>query len=180
MPYYSDGYAQVGYVEGSGLSVIEKTQELSFVVNKSNVGINSVENFILKLVGTKSKLFVSINRYGIYLHDVKNSNIETIEVSSSAEVDYNVIKNTLENDSIFLSNLKNSIKDDLKQQIVSELLNNTQFKQEIVSSIDIKILTQTGQEIPLNLVWDANTSSYTIDYDTSNLDGTNYTINITV
>jgi len=69
-------------------------------------------------------------------------------------------------------------------EIGAGLLADTNFVNQITSvivpKIQLKLIASTGAEITSGLTYDTAKDSYVLDYDTSLLDGTNYTIEMKV
>lgn len=192
--YIADGYVANGYVKG-GLDVSEATKEpLNFVVINETVSQAEIITFIKEkypntydksiTVVFTDKILVAQMIKGVFDISPLSGQLSTQDIQNIiSQVPDNLLK-----DSSFISSLVSqitsdagflsAITSDVQSAITSDASIMTAIAQSVMKMIQIQIIAKNGTLITTGLTYDKTTNSYVLNYDTSKLDGTGYTINM--
>ena len=194
----------------SGGAMPPKKEKINFIVNTTKRSYDDVFDMIASLDTQESEeKFLVFGEKATYLATKYVDSPPVLEeISNKTEINYDEIAKIVSSNETLLSNVASAAKDrltsddnfknnistqaknnliaddDFKTSVASSvaqaILADTEFKKSVVSSMSMNIVTQTGEEIPIEFTWDETKNAFTMNYDTSNLDGTNYTIELTV
>jgi len=156
---YEDDNLVYGFVNDDGIAefITEYKQEIPLAQLSSNGIEYNSNNF-------KDTTYITLKNIAGYLQEEDLKNIYDAIDTKMKDVD-NTIKN-----------LTNSA------LTKDELLNDDNFINSILSkfmdAIKIQLVAKNGDIISNNLIYDENKQAFVLDYDTSLLDGTDYTIEL--
>ena len=115
-----------------------------------------------------------VSKNGI-VESTKAFKVESIAGGISEEI-VNLISKEIETTNVTLEEVQNSIP--TANTIASEIVNTPELMQSIAGAIAISLVASNGDEITSNMIFDTENNKYVLDYDTSLLDGTDYTIEL--
>lgn len=164
MQYVDTDYIESGHFESIEIAGFEN-RRIGFVVDKRGLSEFEIIELLKQSRGEAYADEVNI----IFGSDVKIAHRVdgAFRVSSIAGVVSDTIEqriSTLENASVDVDSIKAS------------LLSSSDFLNAIASRFTVNIVVPSGATITPTLVFDEAKNAYVLDYDTSMLDGTDYTI----
>lgn len=186
MSYVESGYVEEGYFEGDvsldADSVLAK--KVNFVVDKKNTSDTSIKALLLSKVGENYEDDVNI----IFGKSLKLATKEgglfkvTEIVGGISQEQLDAIDAKIPTAQSILSAITPSLP--TAQSIKSLLLSDEGFMSSIaqmtLENMSVSLVAQNGTEIASSLIYDEEKNAYVLDYDTSLLDGTEYTIELTL
>jgi len=175
--YVKSGYVESGYVEGDIDLSSSTKKKINFVVDNQNLGESDLKSLLLSSFGEEyendvnvvfgSSLVVVEKRDGVTVMkevagQMKQEDIDTIdEKIDSVNERVTVVDEKIDNLSISL------LQDFDFINSISKL---------VLENINVSLIAKNGDEIATGLIFDNTKNAYVLDYDTSLLDGTDYTI----
>lgn len=186
MPYVESGYVENGYVEGDEIldtQISSTSKKINFVID--NVGLDDagINALLLEKVGDGYAEQVNII-FGSSLRVAQTEKglfgIKSI-VGGISQGELDAINGSFEEVRASVEEVRNAFDvEEFKSSILSDTTFMDSLKQNVLNSMSVNIVAQNGQLITSALSYDDNRSAYVLDYDTSLLDGTNYTIEIAI
>ena len=181
--YVKSGYVKIGYIEGDVDFASIQKKKINFVVDNKELSdsviteimsqkFDGYEDEVTVILGGSLKVAEKIDG-AFSIKEVagrmKDEDIEEI---------VNLIPTSDDNAEALLQ--MSSFID----SVASAIAANSSFARSVANlvlqDISVKIVAMNGDEIASSLVFDSETNSYKLDYDTSLLDGTDYEIRLSV
>jgi len=173
MPYIKAGYTDINYFEGD---IVPTNKKVNFVVDNQGLEEVALNKLLLDTYGKSYQDSINI----IFGDELKIGQSETGEFSIKKMVGginanevISIVKNNFKIPSI------PTVKD-LVTEILKEGSLLSSLKSSILSSLNVNIVAKDGTLITSKLVYDDAKHKYILDYDTSLLDGTDYTIELSL
>jgi len=186
--YVEAGYVESGYVEGDiNLSSAAK-KKINFVVDNKNLGESDLKNLLSSSFGEEYENDVNVV-FGSSLVVVEKQNGVTVMKEVAGQMkqeDIDAIDEKINLIDKKLSSSINSLSEsipsetDIKSSLLSDADFITSITSKVLQKIKVSIIALNGDEIVTNLTYNANKNAYVLDYDTSLLDGTDYTIELKI
>ncbi len=186
--YVVNGYVEGGYVEG-GIDLSSATnKKINFVIDNQNLGEKDLKNLLLSNFGESYENDVNVV-FGSSLVVVEKQNGVTVMKEVAGQMkqeDLDAIDEKISSVekklSSGISSLSESIpsETDIKSSLLSDADFITSITSKVLQKIQVSIIALNGDEIVTNLTYNANKNAYVLDYDTSLLDGTDYTIELKI
>jgi len=168
--YVTDGYVEHGYVEGDiDLSSAAK-KKINFVVDNKNLGESDLKNLLLSSFGEEYENDVNVV-FGSSLVIVEKQDGVTVMKEVAGQMkqeDIDAIDEKIYSVDEKIDNLSISLLQDF------DFINNV--SKLVLENINVSLIAKNGDEIATGLIFDNTKNAYVLDYDTSLLDGTDYTI----
>jgi len=192
--YVANGYVANGYVKG-GLNIANaKKEPIQFIVINEKVSDNEILSFIQKeypdsydksiTVVFTDKILIAQMVKGVFTINALSGQLSTQDIQNIIDQ----VPDNLLNNSNFISSLISDISTNtvftdamnkyVSNSIISDTSVMTSIAQSVMKMIQINIIAKNGTVITTGLTYDKATNSYVLNYDTSKLDGTGYTINM--
>jgi hypothetical protein len=177
MSYIENGYIDSGYFEGE-MSVLRK--KVHFVINANGYEDTDVHALLLQQVGAKYEDEISII-FGDSLKLAKKSNgvfsIRNV-VGGISEAELEAIREDIPTIDQIISSLNLPSASDVLAQLAEDNAFMTSLREQVLSGISFNLVAANGDIITSGLTYDDAKNAYVLDYDTSLLNDTDYTIEL--
>ncbi len=182
--YVESGYVESGYVDGDVDFDSIKTKKVHFVVDNQGLSSSSIQNILEKKIGESYKDNITvILGDSLKVAEKINDEFEVKEIAGRLkEADIDKIASripTTEETADSLLQMEDFIFS-IARTIASERSFIDNVADLILGRLNVRIVAKNGDELASSLVYDSDTNSYKLDYDTSLLDGTDYEIIINI
>jgi len=174
--YVEAGYVEAGYVVGDSVDLSTAViKKVNFVVDNKGLSDTDLDSLLIANVGETYKDDVNVILGNSLRVGEKIADVFTIkEVAGQLkQSDLDAINNSI-------ANVQSQIP--TSSEVANALLTDTNFTNTIstnvLNSISVNLVAANGDIITTGLTYDAVKDAYVLDYDTSLLDGTDYTIEI--
>lgn len=168
MQYVDNDYIESGHFDGIEALTYER-KKIGFVVDTSASSPSAVVELLQRVRGEgyEDEINIVFGQDVKIAHKVGGAFIVSSIASAISEATEQRIA-SLESASLDM------------ELIASNLLSNQSFLNAIAQRMSVSIVGQSGIEVISSLVFNADTNSYVLNYDTSLLDGSDYTIELKV
>ena len=190
--YVEVGYVETDYIEGGAVDIsTAMKKKINFIVDNQNLSDIDLNSLLLAQVGENYKNEISI----IFGADLKIAE-KKAELFAISKVAGGISKEVVDliNEKITDINAQIEIVSSRVEEVansiptVSTIVNSISSNNTLISTIanavigkmSVDIVAANGDVITSDLIYDDTKHSYVLDYDTSLLDGTNYTIELKI
>lgn len=162
-----------GYREGDFYSQIDLTnsaiKNINFVVDKQENDSNSILSYLQNKYNEtqKDEIYMFMSPNGMSIYDVNDGFYDCFDIKSGANIEY--VDERIAELQSSIPTVNEIIEDDDNLNLIAEA---------VVQKIKLSLIAQNGDEIVSGLTYDETKNAYVLDYDTSLLDGTDYTIEL--
>lgn len=174
--YVESGYVESGYVVGAGAPIDLSTaysKKLNFIVDNHGLDDESLKAIMLQEVGENYENEVVV----VFGADLKIAE-KVNNVFSVSKVAGGMSEDVVNLINKKITDVEKSIQS--ASNLVLEIRNTPALLSKLASSImgkmQVNLVASQGDTITSNLIYNDDTHSYILDYDTTLLDGTDYTI----
>lgn len=179
--YVESGYVEAGYVDGDSVIYdpsLASRKKINFVIDNQGLSDENINALLLSKHGETyvddvniifgSSLKVAERVGGVFLikeivGGISQAQLDAIDAKIPKASDFEAMLPTVE---------------DIKAQLLADTGFIGSISGSVLSNISVNLVAQNGDVITSSLTYNEENSSYVLDYDTSLLDGTEYTIEL--